>query len=86
MALELLEIIKNKVIVGSYIIIELFTENDPSFISDQKFTSYFKKQELLNIFSDCKIIYYFENIILDPGHPGYVVLHKHGVARVIAQK
>ncbi len=86
MALELIENIKNKVKVGSCIIIELFTKNDPSFVSDNKFASYFEEQELLNIFSDCKIIYYLENIILDPGHPGFAVPHKHGVARIIAQK
>lgn len=85
-ALELIENIKNKVKVGSCIIIELFTKNDPSLISDNKFAGYFEEQELLSIFSSYKIVYYLENIILDPGHPGFVVPHKHGVARIIAQK
>lgn len=84
--LELIENLKNKMKDDSYVIIELFTKNDPSFISDKKFSSYFEEQELLNIFSGYKIIYYLENIILDHGHPGFVVPHKHGVARIISQK
>ncbi len=85
-ALELVENIKNKIKVNSYIIIELFTKNDPSFSSDRKFASYFEEQELLKIFYDYKIIYYLENIILDPGHPGHTAPHKHGIARIIAKK
>lgn len=85
-ALKTINDIKDKIETNSFIIIEAFTENDPSFLSDNKFTSYFKEQELLNMFSGYKILYYLENIILDNGHPGFPSPHKHGVARIIAQK
>jgi len=85
-ALKILNSLQDNTQKGSYIIIEVFTKNDPSFISDNKFASYFEEQELLNIFSSYRIIYYLENIILDPGHPGFLNPHKHGVARIIAQK
>ena len=85
-ALKILNSIQNSILKGSYLIIEVFTKNDPSFLSDNKFDCYFEEQELLNIFSGYKIIYYLENIILDPGHPGFLSPHKHGVARIIAQK
>lgn len=85
-ALEVIKNLQDNIKKGGYIIIEIFTKNDPSFISDNKFNSYFNEQELLSFFASYKIIYYLENIILDPGHPGFVVPHKHGVARIIAQK
>ena len=85
-ALKILNSLQDNVQKGSYMIIEVFTKNDPSFLSDNKFISYFEEQELLNIFSGYKIFYYLENIILDLGHPGFSNQHKHGVARIIAQK
>ncbi len=85
-ALKILNNLQNNIQKGSYIIVEIFTKNDPSFVSDNKFASYFEEQELLNIFSGYKIFYYLENIILDSGHPGFSNPHKHGVARIIAQK
>lgn len=85
-SLKILKNLQDNIQNGSYIIIEVFTKNDPSFLSDNKFISYFEEQELLNIFSGYKIFYYLENIILDPGHPGFPSPHKHGVARIIAQK
>lgn len=85
-ALKILNNLQNNIQKGSYIIIEIFTKNDPSFVSNNKFTSYFEEQELLNIFSGYKIIYYLENVVLDSGHPGFPNPHKHGVARIIAQK
>jgi tellurite methyltransferase len=85
-ALKIIKSLQNNTEESSYIIIEVFTKNDPSFFSDNKFVSYFEEQELLNIFSGYKIFYYLENIILDPGHPGFLNPHKHGVARIIAQK
>jgi len=71
---------------GAYIVIDVFTKDDPSFISDNKFVCYFEEQELLKIFSDFKIVYYLENIILDNGHPGFELPHKHGVSKIIVQK
>jgi len=85
-SLKILNNLQNNIQKDSYIIIEVFTKNDPSFLSDNKFVSYFEEQELLNIFSSYKIFYYLENTILDPGHPGFPNPHKHGVARIIAQK
>jgi len=85
-SLKILNNLQNNIQKDSYIIIEVFTKNDPSFLSDNKFVSYFEEQELLNIFSNYKIFYYLENTILDPGHPGFPNPHKHGVARIIAQK
>ncbi|MFA5000431.1 MAG: methyltransferase domain-containing protein [Patescibacteria group bacterium] len=85
-ALRILKSLQDNIQKGSYIIIEVFTKDDPSFLSDNKFTSYFEEQELLNIFSGYKIFYYLENTILDPGHPGFPNPHKHGVVRIIAQK
>lgn len=85
-ALEIVNSIKNNSKIGSYIIIEVFTKNDPSFVSDNKFNCYFEEQELLKIFSDFKVVYYLENIILDNGHPGFETPHKHGVSKIIVQK
>ena len=85
-ARKILNDLQDNIQKGSYIIIEVFTKGDPSFLSSNKFVSYFEDQELLNIFSGYKIFYYFENTILDPGHPGFLKPHKHGVARIIARK
>ncbi len=85
-ALELTNDIKANSKIGSYIIIDVFTKNDPSFLSGNKFDCYFEEQELLKIFSDFKVIYYLENIILDNGHPGFEAPHKHGVSKIIVQK
>lgn len=85
-AIKIIQNIKENIKSGGYIIIETFTKNDPSFVSDNKFVSYFEEQELLKIFSGFKIFYYLENTILDPGHPGFITPHRHGVARIIAQK
>jgi tellurite methyltransferase len=85
-ALEIINSIKTNSKIGSYIVIDVFTKNDPSFISDNKFTCYFEEQELLKIFSDFKVVYYLENIILDNGHPGFETPHKHGVLKIIVQK
>ncbi|MFA5131455.1 MAG: methyltransferase domain-containing protein [Patescibacteria group bacterium] len=84
--LKILRSLQDNIQKDAYIIIEVFTKKDPSFILDKKFTSYFEEQELLNIFSGYKIVYYLENTILDPGHSGSLKPHKHGVARIIAQK
>jgi len=85
-ATKILNGLKDNVQKGGYLIIEAFTKNDPSFISDNKFSSYFDEQELLNLFAGYKLLYYLENIILDPGHPGFPNPHRHGVARIIVQK
>ncbi|MBA4319850.1 MAG: hypothetical protein C0412_15740 [Flavobacterium sp.] len=86
LAIKIIHDIKENIKNGGYIIIEVFTKNDPSLDSDNKFASYFEEQELLKIFTGFKIFYYLENTILDPGHLGFLAPHKHGVARIIAQK
>jgi len=85
-ALKIIDDIKSKIKNGGYILIEVFTIEDPSFKKESKFLFYFELQELLKLFSDFKIYYYFENMILDPGHLGFVTAHQHGVARLIARK
>ena len=85
-ALELINSIKTNSKIGAYIVIDVFTKNDPSFLSVNKFDCYFEEQELLKIFSDFKVVYYLENIILDNGHPGFEAPHKHGVSKIIVQK
>lgn len=85
-ALEILHRLQNNIQTSGYIIIEAFTPDDPSFASEHKFSSYFEEQELLHFFSGYKILYYLENIILDPGHPGFSKPHQHGVVRIIAMK
>ncbi len=85
-ALRILNGLQDNIQKGGYIIIEVFTKNDPSFISDNKFSSYFDEQELLNLLAGYKLLYYLENIILDPGHPSFPNPHRHGVARIIVQK
>jgi len=85
-ALKIINNIKTNSKNGAYIVIDVFTKDDPSFISDNKFVCYFEEQELLKIFSDFKIVYYLENIILDHGHPGFETPHKHGVSKIIVQK
>ncbi len=85
-ALKIVNSIKNNSKIGSYIIIEVFTKNDPSFVSDNKFNCYFEEQELLKIFLEFKVVYYLDNIISDNGHPGFEAPHKHGVLKIIVQK
>lgn len=80
--------IKRKVKSNGYVIISSFTTNDPSIKlpKEKRFTSYFSPGQLSNLFQDFKIIYYYEDIILDKGHPGALKPHYHGVVRMIAQK
>lgn len=85
-ALKIIKEMQESVQTGGYIIIEVFTKNDSSFLAENKFLSYFDEQELLKIFSDYDIAYYFENIIFDSGHPGFPAPHKHGVSKIIAKK
>ncbi len=85
-ALNIINKIKNGLKNKGFIIISGFTKNDPSFHSNNKLKNYFEEQELLKIFNDFKILYYLENIILDPGHIGFLSPHKHGITKIIAQK
>jgi cyclopropane fatty-acyl-phospholipid synthase-like methyltransferase len=85
-ALKLLRKIKKNLPSEAYVIITVFTKKDPSYGSDYEFASYFEDQELAKLFKDFTIKHYFEGIIDDSGHPGFLSPHQHGVARLIAQK
>lgn len=85
-ALKMIDIIKSGTKKDGYILIQVFTVDDPSINSDNKFASYFEIQELLHLFEGFRVYHYLENIILDQGHPGYKIPHKHGIARIIVKK
>jgi SAM-dependent methyltransferase len=85
--LELLRAVKDKVAPGGLIAISAFTVDDASYrLSGRDIRSYFEYQELLRLFDDFLIIYYFEKIVFDPGHASTPMPHYHGVARIIAKK
>lgn len=86
-SLKLIEKIKNKLSQKGFVSISSFTVDDPSYLNpNTKIKSHFNKQELLNIFSDFQIIYYFEKKVLDKGHAGQPEPHYHGMVKLIAQK
>jgi len=85
-ALKIINDIKNKIKKGGYILIQVFTIEDPSFNKRNRFISYFEIKELFNLFTEFEICFYFEDIISDPGHPGFEIPHKHGVSRIIVKK
>jgi len=86
-SLELVREIKSKIVLDGLIAISAFTINDTSYKkSGQKILSYFKKQELLKLFADFHIIYYFEKMIFDKGHASTPMPHYHHLARIIAKK
>ncbi|MFA5070531.1 MAG: methyltransferase domain-containing protein [Patescibacteria group bacterium] len=87
-ALAIIDDIKRKIKKDGYVVIAAFTPADPSYNlpEEKRFKAYFNPDELKKIFSDFKIIHYFEGVIPDKGHPGKSEPHEHGVARIIAQK
>ncbi len=85
-ALPIVNDIKEKVSPDGYIILASFTTDDPSYSKQKENKAYFKPQELLKLFAGFKIIHYFENKVMDNGHPGSPESHQHGVVRIIAQK
>ena len=85
-AMKVIESIKGTIKTGGYILIQVFTTEDPSISTENKFSSYFEPQELLHMFDGFRLYYYLENTILDQGHPGSESPHKHGVARIIVKK
>lgn len=87
-ALALIERIKSAVKRNGIIVISAMTEEDGSFnsVNNQENSTYFKKNELGNLFTDFEIIEYFEITKEDRGHPGVLVPHKHGLVRIIARK
>ncbi|PIP24496.1 MAG: hypothetical protein CO140_01230 [Candidatus Moranbacteria bacterium CG_4_9_14_3_um_filter_40_7] len=78
--------IKNSISKNGFVLISLFTIDDPSYKNPNGKWSYFKKNELLEKFSeDFLIIHYFEGLVQDEAH-GKFPPHKHGIANLIAQK
>jgi 2-polyprenyl-3-methyl-5-hydroxy-6-metoxy-1,4-benzoquinol methylase len=82
-ALNLIKKAKKKIKPAGFIVVCAFTNDNPS---GKKIKFKFKSQELLKIFLDFKVLKYFEGIITDKPHRGFPKLHKHGVARILAQK
>ena len=74
-SIEIINNIQNKIKNNGIIVISLFIEKDG-----------FEKQELLRLCKDFEIIYYYESIIADAGHPGQTEKHTHQVSRIIARK
>ena len=87
-ALNLIKDIQDKIKANGYILLAAFTTDDPSFNNpkNKNIKSYFEPQEVLKLFSNFRIIYYLENIILDKGHVGSLEPHRHGIVKIIVQK
>ncbi len=86
-AIELIYKSKKSLQKHGYIIISGFMINDSFYLkAGNEKRCFFKKQELKEIFSDFKIVFYEEKDILDKGHPGSPEPHIHSVAKLIAQK
>lgn len=86
-SLELIKRTKSYLLQNGYILISAFTVDDPSFLkTDSGIKSHFERQELLKLFSDFEIVYYFEKKILDQGHASQPTPHTHGIVKVIAKK
>ncbi len=86
-ALKIIEETKQNIQLQGYILIAGFTTQDNFFIMPRnKNKCFFATQELKNLFSDFKIIFYEEKNINDPGHPGSPIPHTHSTVRLIAQK
>jgi SAM-dependent methyltransferase len=85
--LKLVREIKKKLPNDGLVAISAFTVDDVSYkLSGRDIQSYFDRQELLKLFSDFHIIYFFEKIVFDPGHASTPMPHYHGVTRIIAKK
>jgi tellurite methyltransferase len=86
-SVELIREAKEKLPKNGLIAISAFTIDDDSYkVSGQPIVSYFERQEMLKIFTDFNIIYYFEKIVFDPGHASTPTPHYHGAVRIIAKK
>lgn len=87
--LKLIVAIQEKIKNKGFILISAFTEKDPlanKFTDKERY--FYREQELLKLFKGYKIIYYWENLILDKGHPGnvkFIQPHHHGIVKIIAQ-
>lgn len=82
-SLSVIRKIKKNIIPGGFVIIISFTDKNPP---SKRRKSCFEKNEMKKIFSDFKIIYYFEGSMVDRGHIGQPEPHKHGIVKIIAKK
>ncbi|MFH1236006.1 MAG: class I SAM-dependent methyltransferase [Parcubacteria group bacterium] len=87
-ALSVLKNLQHALKPSGFLIISVFTEDDPTFSAEKgkKYASYFERQELLTAFRGWNIIFLYEHRVLDPSHPGAPKPHEHGVARIVAKK
>jgi len=85
-ALKFIKKLQQNIKYNGFIIISAFTEDDPTTKNVNLKNIRFKKQELLSLFKNFRIYYYFENIINDKPHIGANFNHKHGIVKIIAQK
>lgn len=77
--LDVIEKIKNGLILGGYVVIS-------GFLKDNSNKGFFQTGELKKLFSDFAIDFYEEKIVDDLGHPGSPEPHQHKVVRTIAKK
>lgn len=82
-SLNVIQKIKKSILPGGFIIITSFTDKNPP---SKRRKSCFNKNEMKKLFSDFKIIHYFEGSVTDSGHVGQPKPHKHGIVEIIAQK
>ncbi|MFH0988194.1 MAG: class I SAM-dependent methyltransferase, partial [Parcubacteria group bacterium] len=62
---RLIKNVKSKVKINGYVLVSGFTEDNPSFKrKNETIKSHLKSQELLNMFRESKVIYYYEGMIL----------------------
>jgi tellurite methyltransferase len=82
-SLNMIKNIQASLKLDGFVIIAGFSVDDSSFKEGKGF---FDKNELNELFSNFKIVFYKEITVEDPGHPGYEKPHQHHVVRLIAQK
>jgi cyclopropane fatty-acyl-phospholipid synthase-like methyltransferase len=87
-SLALIEKMKTAIKVGGIVAISAMTEDDGSFSSAnlQENSTYFKKEELKNLFREFELIKYFEIIKNEDAHPGVSLPHTHGMVRIVVRK
>lgn len=80
--------LKGKITDDGLIIIKAFTVADSGFIKtrNNKTNTFFQQNELKELFSDFKIIHYFEYLTLDSGHGDKPEPHLHGIVELVARK
>ena len=85
-ALKIINNIKEAIKPTGYVLMQVFTVDDPSFRKEKQLACYFEPQELGNIFSDFEIEEHFAGIIHDEAHQGFEAPHQHGIAKIVAKK